>query len=164
MIVSFSHQSCTIEGNSLGITESQTIWERMNQDYNIDDFLEHEEAQFPAPEFLFDKFESEIEIIEIRNHLLATYFLYNTLLKSKQEINIDYISKIHRILLRDTPQEKFNTWGSIQQAGKFRTVSMQARGYHLTIYPVCSSLISCISRFNCGLHCILYSMEKKYLH
>ena len=64
MIVSFSHQSCAIEGNSLGSAESQIIWEKMNQDYNIDDL--------------------QREVVEIRNHLLTTHYLYNTLLKSEQ--------------------------------------------------------------------------------
>ncbi|RHZ63489.1 hypothetical protein Glove_329g65 [Diversispora epigaea] len=148
MIVSFSHQSCVMEGNSLGIEESQTIWERMNQDYNIDDLLEKEGAQFPTPESLFDKPESEIDIIEIRNHLLSTYFIFNnTLFKSKPEIDIDNIKKIHRIILRDTPQEKFNVWGNIQRAGKFRTVSMQSMGYHLTVYPYGEEVPALMEKF-----------------
>ncbi|RHZ54283.1 hypothetical protein Glove_428g124 [Diversispora epigaea] len=147
MIVSFSHQSCAIEGNSLGSAESQSIWEKINQDYNIDDLLEPEETQFPAPESLSDKSENEIEVIEIRNHLLATYYLYNTLFKSKQEINLDDIKKIHRILLRDTPEEKFNVWGRIQKAGKYRTVSMQARGYHLTVYPYGEEIPALMEKF-----------------
>ena len=121
MIVSFSHQSCAIEGNSLGSAESQIIWEKMNQDYNIDDL--------------------QREVVEIRNHLLTTHYLYNTLLKSEQEMNVDDIKKIHRTLLKDTPQERVNLWGNIQQAGMFRTVSMQAAGYHLTVYPVSFSLL-----------------------
>ena len=140
MIVPFSHQSCIIEGNSLGSAESQIIWEKMNQDYNIDD-LQHEEAQLPEPKSLLDKPGKETEVVEIRNHLLATYYLYNTLLKSEQEINIDNIKKIHRILLKDTPQERVDAWSKIQHAGMFRTVSMQAAGYHLTVYPVSFSLL-----------------------
>ena len=54
MIVSFSHQSCLIEGNSLGSAESQSIWDRMNQDYNIED-LQHEEAQLPAPKINLER-------------------------------------------------------------------------------------------------------------
>jgi len=110
----------------------------MNQDYNIDD----EEAQLPEPKSLLDKPGKEIEVVEIRNHLLATHYLYNTLLlKSEQEMNVDDIKKIHRTLLKDTPQERVNLWGNIQQAGMFRTVSMQAAGYHLTVYPVSFSLL-----------------------
>src|SRR4051812_25579714 len=79
MIVCFSHQSCVIEGNSLESAESQSIWERMNQDYNIAD-LQHEEAQLPDPKSLLNKPGKEIEVIEIRNHLLVTNYLYGTLL------------------------------------------------------------------------------------
>jgi hypothetical protein len=43
--------------------------------------------------------------------------------------------------LKDIPQEKVNSWGQIQQAGMFRTVSMQAFGYHLTVYLVSFSLL-----------------------
>ena len=107
----------------------------MNQDYNIDD----EEAQLPEPKSLLDKPGKEIEVVEIRNHLLTTHYLYNTLLKSEQEMNVDNIKKIHRILLKDTPQERVD--GKIQQAGMFRTVSVQAAGYHLTVYPVSFSLL-----------------------
>jgi hypothetical protein len=84
MIVNFSHQSCTIKENSLGSAESQIIWEKMNQDYNIDD-LQHDEAQLPEPKSLLDKPGKEIEVVEIRNHLLATHYLYNTLLNSEQK-------------------------------------------------------------------------------
>ncbi|CAG8772063.1 30888_t:CDS:2 [Gigaspora margarita] len=146
MIVNFSHQSCIIKGNSLGSAESQIIWEKMNQDYNIDD-LQHEDAQLPEPKSLLDKAGKEIEIVEIRNHLLATHYLYYTLLKSEQEINIDNIKKIHRTLLKDTPQERINVWGKIQKAGMFRTVSMQAVGYHLTVYPYGEEVPALTERF-----------------
>nr|CAG8511433.1 6970_t:CDS:2 [Entrophospora candida] len=146
MIVSFSHQSCVIEGNSLGNAESQIIWEKMNKDYNIDN-LQHEEAQLPEPKSLLDKPGKEIEVVEIRNHLIATHYLYNTLLKSEQEINIDNIKKIHCILLKDTLQERVNVWGKIQQAGMFRTVSMQAVGYHLTVYPYGEEVPALMERF-----------------
>ena len=140
MIVSFSHQSCVIEGNSLGSEESQIIWEKMSQDYSIDD-LQREGAQLPEPKSLLDKPGKEIDVVEMRNHLLTTHYLYNTLLKSEQEMNVDDIKKIHRTLLKDTPQERVNLWGNIQQAGMFRTVSVQAAGYHLTVYPVSFSLL-----------------------
>ncbi|CAH1765438.1 18123_t:CDS:2 [Entrophospora sp. SA101] len=146
MIVSFSHQSCVIEGNSLGSAESQIIWEKMNKDYNIDD-LQHEEAQLPEPKSLLDKPGKEIEVVEIRNHLIATHYLYNTLLKSEQEINVDNIKKIHRILLKDTLQERVNVWGKIQQAGMFRTVTMQAVGYHLTVRPYGEDVPALTERF-----------------
>ncbi|CAG8644977.1 4124_t:CDS:2, partial [Paraglomus brasilianum] len=146
MIVSFSHQSCVIEGNSLGSAESQIIWEKMNQDYNIDD-LQREGAQLPEPKSLLDKPGKEIEVVEIRNHLLATHYLYNTLLKSEQEINIDNIKKIHHTLLKDTPQERVNAWGKIQQAGMFRTMPMQAVGYHLTVYPYGEEVPALTERF-----------------
>ncbi|CAJ0627401.1 2350_t:CDS:2 [Entrophospora sp. SA101] len=146
MIVSFSHQSCVIEGNSLGSAESQIIWEKMSQDYNIDD-LQREGAQLPEPKSLIDKPGKEIEVVEIRNHLLATHYLYNTLLKSEQEINIDNIKKIHRTLLKDTPQERVNVWGKIQHAGMFRTMPMQAVGYHLTVYPYGEEVPALMERF-----------------
>ncbi|RIB21891.1 fido domain-containing protein [Gigaspora rosea] len=146
MIVNFSHQSCSIEGNSLGSAESLIIWEKMNQDYNIDD-LQHEDAQLPEPKSLLDKAGKEIEVVEVRNHFLATHYIYNTLLKSEQEINIDNIRKIHRILLKDTPQERIDVWGKIQQAGMFRTVSMQAVGYHLTVYPYGEEVPALTERF-----------------
>ncbi|CAG8789457.1 3326_t:CDS:2, partial [Dentiscutata erythropus] len=120
------------QGNSLGGAESQIIWEKMNQDYNIDD-LQHEEAQLPEPKSLLDKPGNEIEVVEIRNHLLATHYLYITLLKSEQEINIEFIKKIHRTLLKDAPQERIDVWGKIQHAGMFRTVSMQAYGAEVPV-------------------------------
>ncbi|CAG8437533.1 7141_t:CDS:10 [Diversispora eburnea] len=54
----------------------------------------------PVPSFLSDKIENEV--IEIRNHLLATYFLYNTFYELEREIDFEDIKKIHRILLKDT--------------------------------------------------------------
>ncbi|RIA79679.1 fido domain-containing protein [Glomus cerebriforme] len=146
MIVNFSHQSCIIEGNSLGIAESQIIWEKINQNYNIND-LQHEEVQLPKPKSLLDKPGKEIEVIEIRNHLLITHYLYNIMLKSEQKININNIKKIHYIILKNTPQERVNVWGKIQQAGMFRTVSMQAVGYPLTIYPYGEEVPILMERF-----------------
>ena len=69
---------------------------------------------------LFDQ--SENKVIEIRDHLLATCYL---IINLEWEASIDEIKRIHYILLKDTPTEKINVWGNIQ-AGKFRTVSMQA--------------------------------------
>src|SRR5688572_2839623 len=60
MIVSFSHQSCLIEGNSLGIAESRNVWDKMNRDHNIDELL-REEAQLPFPTSLLEKPGKEIE-------------------------------------------------------------------------------------------------------
>ena len=47
MSVSFSHQSCAMEGNSLGIGDTEKIWSKMNEDYNLDELLEPEEIQLP---------------------------------------------------------------------------------------------------------------------
>ncbi|CAG8440149.1 9542_t:CDS:2 [Ambispora gerdemannii] len=96
----------------------------MNEDYNFDDLLEPEKIQLPDARSLSDK--PENEVIEIRNHLLVTYYLNNKLLNLEREVSIDEIKRVHCILLKDTPQEKISVWGNIQEAGKFRTVSMQA--------------------------------------
>jgi hypothetical protein len=141
MIVNFSQKSCAIEGNILKLSESQEIWNKLNKNYDLDDLLEHE--NFPPPNSISSSNKSEKEIIEIRNHLLATYFIYNTSLKSNQKINIDGIKKVHRIMLKDTLMENFCPWGdrnNMQQAGKFRTFILQSYGDNLTVYPVSSSL------------------------
>ncbi|CAG8524285.1 1957_t:CDS:2 [Paraglomus occultum] len=61
--------------------ESQIIW---NNNYSIAD-LQHEEAQLPEPKSLLDKPGKEIEVVEIRNHLIATHYIYNTLLSQNKK-------------------------------------------------------------------------------
>ncbi|GBB89496.1 hypothetical protein RclHR1_01620008 [Rhizophagus clarus] len=101
MIVNFSQKSCAIEGNTLELSESQEIWDRL-RNYDLDALLIHE--KFPLPSSISSSDKPEEEIIEIRNQLLATYFIYN---KSNKEINIEGIKKTHRITLKDTLMENF---------------------------------------------------------
>jgi hypothetical protein len=132
MIVDFSQQSCAIEGNTLGTSESLEIWDILNRNHNINNLLEYEKLP-PLSSFAFSD-ESENEIIEIRNHLLATYFVFNRLPKLKQqEISIDKIKKIHRIMLKDI--------NNIHKAGEFRTAPVRSFGYNLTVYPVSFNLL-----------------------
>ena len=119
MNVSFSHQSCAMEGNSLGIGDSEKIWSRMNEDYNLDDLLEPEDIQLPDARSLSNK--PENEVIKICNHLLATYYLNNKLLNLEREVSIDEIERFHYILLKDTPCEKINLWGNLQEAGNTKS-------------------------------------------
>ncbi|CAB4410028.1 unnamed protein product [Rhizophagus irregularis] len=136
MIVNFSHRSCAIEANTLELSESQEIWDRLNKSYNLNNLLKNE--KFPPPSSISSSDKSEKEIIEVRNHLLATYFIYNTMHKLNQEINIDGIKKVHRIMLKDTPMENFCPWynrKNMQQAGKFRTFVVQSYGDPFTVYP-----------------------------
>jgi hypothetical protein len=123
-----------VEGNQLDQIDSQSIWDRLNNsnDYNLSDIVDREEL--PVPKSLSDK--PDIQVIEIRNHLLATYYLYHVLLKSKWEINIDDIKKLHRIIMKDTPFEKIEMWGRVQESGTYRCLPIRARGYPLTVYPV----------------------------
>ncbi|RGB27100.1 fido domain-containing protein [Rhizophagus diaphanus] len=136
MIVNFSHRSCAIESNTLELSESQEIWDRLNKSYNLNNLLKNE--KFSPPSTISSSDKSEKEIIEVRNHLLATYFIYNTTHKLNQEINIDGIKKVHRIMLEDTPMEKFCPYHNrknMQQAGKFRTFVVQSYGEPFTVYP-----------------------------
>ncbi|CAB4410393.1 unnamed protein product [Rhizophagus irregularis] len=50
MIVNFSHRSCAIEANTLELSESQEIWDRLNKSYNLNNLLKNE--KFP-PQVLF---------------------------------------------------------------------------------------------------------------
>ncbi|CAG8584136.1 11739_t:CDS:2 [Ambispora leptoticha] len=93
----------------------------MNQDYNIDDLLKHE--KFPALESLYDKPGCEIEIIEIVTTCLQP---------------ISYI-------ILYAPQEKFSLWRVI--SNKQEAMSIQAMGYHLTIYPYGEEIPALLEKF-----------------
>src|ERR1044071_7427121 len=54
MTVRFTQQSCAIEGNTLGLSDTQNIWDSLVRDYNLDDFLKDSEAPFPVPSSLSD--------------------------------------------------------------------------------------------------------------
>ncbi|CAB4427405.1 unnamed protein product [Rhizophagus irregularis] len=76
MTASFTQQSCALEGNKLGIIDTQKIWNSLKKNYNFDNIMTNWNIPLPAPSSLSDK--EENEVIEIRNHLIATYYLYNT--------------------------------------------------------------------------------------
>ncbi|CAG8512843.1 17404_t:CDS:2, partial [Racocetra fulgida] len=87
----------------------------------------------PAPSSLSDK--PENEVIEVRNHLLATYFLYNTFYELEHEIDLDGIKTVHRIMLKDTSLERIEFGEDFQRAGEFRKTEVEARGSIYTVYP-----------------------------
>ncbi|CAG8515697.1 10378_t:CDS:2 [Cetraspora pellucida] len=68
---------------------SVDILKRLTKNFSLNDFLKNIDMPLPAPSSLSDK--PENEVIEIRNHLLATYFLYNTFYELDHEINLDDI-------------------------------------------------------------------------
>ena len=140
MTVSFSQQSCAIEENTIGLVETQKIWNSLGRNYDLDNFLKDPETPLPAPSSLSD--EPENKVIEIRNHLLATHFLYSTLYNITHEIDLSHIKRLQRILLKDIPVEledgKFhdNKDELNQYAGDFRKLEVEARGLMCTVYPV----------------------------
>lgn len=147
MTVSFTQQSCAIEGNELDVVETQKIWDLLNKDYNLDDLLKNNEISLPAPCSLSSK--SENDVIEIRNHLLVTYLLYNTLFKLRHEISLNDIKRIHYIILKDTLKDKYKLEeNKIQHAGEFRMVDVRAGGFHLTVYPVSYNFFLMVKEFN----------------
>ncbi|CAB5382143.1 unnamed protein product [Rhizophagus irregularis] len=114
MIVNFSHRSCAIEANTLELSESQEIWDRLNKSYNLNNLLKNE--KFPPPSSISSSDKSEKEIIEVRNHLLATSSHY----------------------AKGYSNGKFCPWynrKNMQQAGKFRTFVVQSYGDPFTVYP-----------------------------
>src|SRR5947209_12341051 len=129
MAVNFTQQSCAIENNTLGVEETQVIWNSLKENHNLDNLCKNQELSLPAPRSLSEK--PKDEVIEIRNHLLATYLLHSDLFKLKQELDLDDIKKIHRIILKDTSKETVVLKnGSIQNAGEFREVKVCAAGFH----------------------------------
>ncbi|PKY45520.1 hypothetical protein RhiirA4_516994 [Rhizophagus irregularis] len=62
MIVNFSHRSCAIEANTLELSESQEIWDRLNKSYNLNNLIKNE--KFPPPSSISSSDKSEKEIIE----------------------------------------------------------------------------------------------------
>ncbi|RIB18231.1 fido domain-containing protein [Gigaspora rosea] len=97
------------------------------------------------PRSLSDK--PENEVLEIRNHLLATY-LVSKLVELEREINLDDIKDINRVLLRDMPMEKF-AWeeDDINYAGEFRKIEVMASHAHLTVYPYPQEVPALMKRF-----------------
>ncbi|CAG8624024.1 3143_t:CDS:2, partial [Paraglomus occultum] len=179
MIVSFTQHSCAMEGNTLGLRETQRVWNSLNKNCNLGDFLKNQEMMLPAPNILSDK--PEDEVIEIRNHLLATYFLYNNLYKCEHEIDLDSIKKVHRILLKDTPMEvieleedEAHDRSLYQHAGEFRKVEVEARGSVYTVYPLPAEVPALMERFiqfrdgskNSGLHPLIIASRilSTFLH
>jgi hypothetical protein len=140
MNVSFSQQSCYLEGNSLGLAESRKIYNALTVFANNLDEMVEDPNEIPSPQLL--RLNNSNEVIEIRNHLLATHHLMYGMSPSKHELNLNDIKKIHRILLKDTPIENVESNnGTIHHAGELRTCEMASSDYHLTVYPVSSGLL-----------------------
>ncbi|RGB23047.1 fido domain-containing protein [Rhizophagus diaphanus] len=142
---SFSHSSCAIEGNKLALVETQGIWKSLNKNCDLDRFLKNWEMPFPAPKSLSDK--PENEVMEIRNHLLAIYFI-NNLAKLEREINLDDIKDVHKIMLRDMPVGSYGFEDDdIQNIGEFRKVGVVAGDVHETVYPYPEEVSALMKRF-----------------
>ncbi|CAB4437585.1 unnamed protein product [Rhizophagus irregularis] len=144
MTASFTQQSCALEGNKLGIIDTQKIWNSLKKNYNFDNIMTNWNIPLPAPSSLSDK--EENEVIEIRNHLIATYYLYNTLYVTKKKIDFDEIKRIHQILLKGTPMEnvQLNDYDFcedkfqrefILHSGKFRKLSVDSCISNDVIHP-----------------------------
>ncbi|CAG8766996.1 28701_t:CDS:2, partial [Dentiscutata erythropus] len=140
---SFSHSSCAIEGNTLAIQDTRGIWEKLKKN-NLDILLKDRKLPLPGPRSLSDK--SEYEVIEVRNHLLSTY-LVSKFAELEREINLDDIKDIHRVLLRDTPMEKFEWEDEINYAGEFRKIEVMASHAHLTVYTYPQEVPALMKRF-----------------
>jgi hypothetical protein len=137
MNVSFTQQCCSLEGNTLEIAEVREVWDSLEKKCNLDKLIEDPESKFPSPSSL-SKSDKLNEVIEVRNHLLATHLLYSNLYNLQHEIYIDEMNEIHRILLKDLPTEKIESKdGKIQHAGEFRLDDVRAHCFH-TIHPVSS--------------------------
>lgn len=140
MNVSFTQQSCSLEGNLLDLAETRKIWNSLTELYDdLDELLKDDDLKnIPPPHLLSKTIVFKQNFIEIRNHLLATYLLYNKLYKLDREIDIGEIKRIHRILLKDTPKEIVEIVDhKIQRAGEFRSMQIEAHDFH----PVSSSLL-----------------------
>lgn len=151
MTASFTQQSCALEGNKLGIIDTQKIWNSLKKNYNFDNIMTNWNIPLPAPSSLSDK--EENEVIEIRNHLIATYYLYNTLYVTKKKIDFDEIKRIHQILLKGTPMEnvQLNDYDFcedkfqrefILHSGKFRKLSVDSCISNDVIHPVSFNYLS----------------------
>ncbi|GBC06512.1 hypothetical protein RclHR1_00690002 [Rhizophagus clarus] len=144
MTVSFTQQSCALEGNTLGIIDTQKIWNSLREKYILENIVQNWNMPLPEPSSLSDK--EENEVIEIRNHLIATYYLYNALYGTKKDIDFDDIKKIHRILLKNTPMENAQLNDDdffdnrfqrefMPRIGKFRKLDVDSRVSDYTVHP-----------------------------
>jgi hypothetical protein len=156
MTVGFTQQSCALEGNKLGIIDTQKIWDSLREKYNLENIVTNWNIPLPEPSSLSDK---EVnEVIEIRNHLIATYYLYNTLYQMKKEIDFDDIKRIHRILLKDTSMDFQSSDDEfcddsfqkefIPRIGKFRKLNVDSRFSNDTLHPVSFNLLLFLSIFD----------------
>ncbi|CAG8454772.1 8323_t:CDS:2 [Scutellospora calospora] len=68
---------------------SVDILKGLTKNFSLNDFLKNIDTPLPALSSLSDKLENEV--IKVQNHLLATYFLYNTFYKLDHEINLDEV-------------------------------------------------------------------------
>ena len=115
----------------------QKVWNLLKKNFSLRDFIKNIDIPLPAPSSLSDK--PEHEVIEVRNQLLATYFLYNTFYETEHEIGLDDIKMINRIILKDTPMERIEWDEDYQYAGEFRKMEIEAYGSIYTVYPVSSN-------------------------
>ncbi|CAG8762406.1 9953_t:CDS:2, partial [Cetraspora pellucida] len=172
LTVSFAQHSCAIEGNTLELAETQKVWNTLKKNFSLNDFLKNIDTPLPAPSSLSDK--PENEVIEVRNHLLATYFLYNTFYELDHEIDLDGIKTVHRIMLKDTSLERIEFGEDFQRAGEFRKTEVEARGSMYTVYPLPLEVPALMERFiqfrdesqNSGLHPLIIASRilSTFLH
>ena len=71
----------------------------------------------------------------IRNQIIALHYALNVVLVNGT-VTEEHLSKMHELLLKETPEAALVVWDKAQKAGQYRTVPMQAASFPLTVYPV----------------------------
>ncbi|KAJ3267526.1 hypothetical protein HDV01_004868, partial [Terramyces sp. JEL0728] len=115
-----AQQSVALEGNSLKLGDSLTIWNALSGKNGID---------LPSAKELLPN-APEQEVIELRNQLVLTKMVQETPIFDEEQLK-----EFHKILLRDTSMETISGIGKLQRSGNYRLNPIQARGYPLTAYP-----------------------------
>lgn len=119
------HQSSVIEGNRLKVGDSEIVYQLTKDGAELNEMLPRLTTDLPTDEL-------RASVVDVRNHFRALDYTMSQI--SVDKLSEQQIQELHRMLFKDTPQEKAFYWGQLCQAGDYRLLTMRSYGYD-TVFP-----------------------------
>lgn len=155
LVNEYAHQSVAIEQNSLKISDTRMIEEKLDESLrHLDlpqvDLKDLSRLQLPTPNEMFPSYD-ESEVAELRNHILISRYLFEVALANRRTPGVpaESLRPLSQIMLKGTLSERSYSlgWGKRIALGDFRSLCIGVRSDPLRIFPYPEEVPACIERF-----------------
>ena len=155
-VAEYSHQSVMIENNRLKPGESHTIYDFLTSSFfnsvKIPSLSLGELSKMSFPDIhCFDLGAEKTEIIELRNHIIASQWIAEVALKNQGTNGLDEndVHQLSAITMRDLGENGYfpSGWGPKVRHGDYRALPIQVRSNPLEIFPYHAEVPALMRRF-----------------